>query len=129
MGSADSYVQTSGTGCLTQPMAASDIKTFPVGRIAYNPAALNLAAGSTTDDFCIRVEDDVFQTGSSGATVTDKVVDRTWFVNEGTAGGSTATLTVTWNSGEALGSFDASACYISHYTGSGWNGYTPGMRA
>jgi hypothetical protein len=115
------YVQTNGAGCLTQPVAAGGAKAFPVGRAAYNPALLALTAGSTTDNFCVRVEDDVYVNGTSGSTVTDKVVERTWFITEGISGGSDATLTLSWNSGETLGTFTPEACYISHFTGGGWN--------
>lgn len=117
-GTSTKYVKTSGSGSLIQQVAGTDV-TFPVGNSAYNPAILNNSG--TSDNFDVRVTDEVLTNGTSGTALTADVVDRTWLIGEETGGGSNLTITTTWNGSEELTGFTRAACYISHYTGSGWN--------
>jgi hypothetical protein len=117
------YIETNGTGVLQRTVGTSS-ELFPVGNSSYNP--LSLTRSATTSTYSVRVLDGVFADGLSGSAISDKVVNRTWDVNlvAGTVG--TLTLTAQWNSGEEIGGFDRTQSYLSHYTGGGWNGDTPG---
>lgn len=112
-----SYVKTSSTGALVQEVSASGI-VFPVGKQAYTPATVT--NNGTTDNFYIRVADEVLLEGTSGDVVNSEVVDVTWFIDEETLGGSDVTLTLQWNTGEELTGFDRTQAFISHYDGSSW---------
>ena len=59
--------------------------------------------------------------GASGPLITSDVADRTWLVDEITAGGSSLTLEVQWNESEELSGFDRGKCYVSHFVGGGWS--------
>lgn len=114
---ATAYVQTNGAGSLRQSVSASSIE-FPVGNSTYNPASL-INAG-TTDIISVRVTDQVLLDGDSGAPVTEKVVNRTWFIEEDAMGGSSLDITLQWDVADEFVGFTADECYVAHYTGSGW---------
>lgn len=115
-GNANSYVLTSGTGVLMRNVGASTVN-FPVGRGAYNPAALTNSG--VADKFNVRVIDNVTDIGTnadSGPTTSLAVVNRTWMVNEQTAGGSNVTLRLGWNgAGEEINGFQGINAFIAHY--------------
>ncbi len=117
------YFQTSGTGSLKCEVTNGSTKTFPVGNTSYTP--MTIQNNGTADVFSARCTPEVLENGTSGNALTSDVVDRTWFVEEAVAGGSDLTLTATWNTSDELTGFDRTHCYLSHYTGSGWNGNTP----
>ena len=120
-GSSTSYIQTNGTGSFWREVTSS-ATSFPVGNSTYNPIVLTNTGAA--DYFYVRVIDDVFSDGTTGNVLTSDVVDRTWMVNEETAGGSNVSMTVQWNAIDELTSFNRSLCYISRYTGTGWNSAT-----
>jgi len=121
-GSSASYIKTNGTGSFWREVASS-ATTFPVGNSTYNPIVLTNTGDA--DYFYVRVIDDVFSDGTTGNVYTSDVVDRTWIVNEEMLGGSNVSMTVQWNAIDELTSFNRSLCYISRYTGTGWNSATP----
>ena len=125
-GSTASYVQTSGAGALKQTVSATT-RLFPVGNSSFN--LLTLTNTGVQDLFRVRVFDQVLSGGLSGQPLAGMVVNRTWVVEESAPGGSNATLSAQWNGNEELPGFTRSACYISRYTPSGWNGDTPGPAA
>lgn len=110
--SANRYIKTSSTGVLVIAVGASAV-FFPIGNSSYNPATLTNAG--TADDFSIRVVDEVLTQGTSGTPFTIRVVDRSWFIDEGTTGGSDADLTLQWNASDELNIFDRNAAYISNF--------------
>ncbi|XZF12863.1 T9SS type A sorting domain-containing protein [Chitinophagaceae bacterium MMS25-I14] len=116
------YVKTDGAGVLKQTVAASAV-TFPVGNANYNPATLSNSG--TSDVFSVRVADAVYSdgTGTNPATVSSPVVNHTWLVSEGTAGGSSVTMTLQWKNGEEINSFDLNHTYVAHYNGTNWENY------
>ncbi len=116
--SGESFVRTSGLGTLIQTVAAAEV-TFPVGKNSYTPA--RLSNSGTSDVFDVRVTDEVFTEGTSGILVDQDNVDLTWFINEGTAGGSDASLTLQWNTAEELTGFNRTACFVTRYDGSEWS--------
>lgn len=115
---ADKHVQTSSTGALVRPVANSDV-SFPVGNSAYNPAMLNNAG--TSDNFSVRVEDEVLDTYSSGSAETEDVVNRAWHIEEETMGDSDVTVTLQWNADEELTGFDRTQSGVAAWDGSVWN--------
>lgn len=125
-GSASStYVVTGGAGSLTQQGIGSTGRTgdilFPVGEntSVYTPCVINNTTG-TTDDFTVRVYDNVYATPPSTDPFTANVVDVTWELEEAVDGGSNVVLKVQWPGSQELNGFNRSLCNISHYDG-GWD--------
>ncbi len=121
-GSASTFVITDDIGTLIQPVGGI-AKNYPVGNSAYNP--ISLTNTGTSDQFSVRVADEVLEDGTSGPAFTESVVNRTWLVEEALSGGSNLSMTVQWNAFDELGNFDRNACYVSHYTGGGWDASAP----
>lgn len=94
--STSNYIVTDGSGVLTINGAGN--KLFPIGPTtsSYNPVQINNTG--TSDDFSARVQ--VGFTGLVPPTNPSEVLNRAWIITEGTAGGSTATLTFQYNDGE-----------------------------
>jgi len=109
---ASNYIITNGTGVLQQEVGGANV-VFPVGNSTYNPATL--INSGTTDDFTIRVDDQVFDEGTTGPVLTTDVVDRTWLIEEGVVGGSNITMVLQWEQGEELASFDRANSGIAHH--------------
>jgi|GEM_PF-2795794 len=140
-----SFVVTNGTGQLKKEGVGSQEVTFPVGTspepvgissLAVPPGSytpLQISNSGTVDVFGVRVITGVWDayTGDehSGTKLTTGNVDKTWFVTEGTALGSVATLTFNWNEAEQQPSFNGTACFGSHYTGGKWVQGTSGGAA
>lgn len=115
---ASNYIITNNTGVLQQEVTGSNV-VFPVGNSAYNP--LTLSNTGTSDNFQLRVVDQVLTLGTAGVAETGNIVNRTWLLDEETAGGSVATITVQWNQAEELASFNRAASALSHWNGSAWD--------
>ena len=115
---ASNHIITDGAGVLQQQVSGSDV-FFPVGNATYNPATLNNSG--TTDDFLVRVTNNVLDGGDSGSPMTDHFVNRTWMVSEETTGGSSLALTVQWSFEQELTDFDRTDCLITHWDGSAWD--------
>jgi len=115
---ASNYIITNNSGTLQQEVAASNV-VFPIGNSSYNPATINNTG--TTDNFLIRVEDQVWTNGISGSLETQDIVNRSWHITEETAGGSVSALTVQWDVAQELTSFDRSQSGVAHWTGSVWD--------
>jgi hypothetical protein len=116
------HIKTNGTGSLHQTIgSASGTITFPVGRSSYNPAFLSNSG--TTDEFAVRVEDIVYQQGTTGSPETNNIVDRTWYIEESVIGGSNSNLTLRWNTTDEVASFNRASSSITHWDGGGWITY------
>ena len=124
-GSSSSFVVTNSTGVLKQlsidGSAAAGKKVFPIGLSTSSYTPMILANAGTSDDFSARVTSGVLQSGTSGNAITTKYINRTWLIDEALAGGSNATLTLGWNAAEEQGQFTRTACFVTHYTGGGWD--------
>lgn len=114
--SSSSYVQTlnqnSSGGALQMEVAnGAGVVEFPVGTSTYTPfSMINLG---TTGDFTVRVFDDVYTNGTSGALLsTDLEIDKTWDVNALGSGYNT-TITIQWNSGDEASFFTRGTMYLS----------------
>jgi len=121
-GSSTVYVRTNGVGRLLQTVPAGSV-FFPVGNGSYNPATL--ANTGTTDTLSVRVADQVLLGGDTGPPVMEKVVNRTWFIEENVAGGSMLNITLQWDVADEFMDFKADECYGAHFTGGGWVVNTP----
>jgi hypothetical protein len=113
------YFIAEGTGTLIQQVTAAGNKIFPVGTLAsYLPATIVLSAGSTTDNFMVRVQNFVQSRGTNGNILTNFAVNNTWFINEGIAGGSNATVTLQWPASIELLGFERIQSRVSQSSGS-----------
>jgi hypothetical protein len=131
-GTATSHIITNGSGnVIVSNLAASQSRTIPVGSNAtsYNPVTLTGNPGHTTDNFTVRVQQGVFENGTSGTTFTTHVADRMWIINEGVAGGSNVNVTLQWTSSQELTSFTRAKCYVMQHNGTEWVRITPSTAA
>jgi hypothetical protein len=122
-GSVASHIITNGTGnVILKSFTASDTRTVPVAVNAttYNPVVIAANAGHTTDDITVRIIQGVFINGSSGALFTDKVVDKTWLIDETAAGGSNVNVTLQWTASQELTGFLRDKSYVSQNIGGTW---------
>lgn len=115
--SATSYVQTSSTGTFYRPVADVDV-TYPIGNSSYNPAILN-NDGGTADFYSMRVRDELLEGGSSGTQVDEYGINRTWEIEETTAGGSDLDVTLTWDAADEIGTTGSD--YVQANYNGGWN--------
>lgn len=122
-----SWVMTGGAGSLV--MEGTGTSIFPVGynTTKYNP--IEVANTGTTDNFSVRVGNNVLANGTSGTAYTNGCVDRTWYVEEAVIGGSSVTLTVQWVAGDELTGFNRGSCNVAHHDGTTWQGTTNGANS
>ena len=119
-GSSSSYIVTNGTGTFTRNSVGSSTDyLFPVGTTtSYNPVIVNNSG--TTDNFSVKVQ----STFDYAPDDTSKVVKRQWTIDEATPGGSSATITFYFNSGEWGNSFSTSnPVVIGKWDGIAWVHY------
>lgn len=131
---ANSFVVTSNNGALViQNIGAGGRTgnvTFPIGSTttAYTP--LIISNTGTVDAFTALIKDNAYSnyTGNTGtgAAINLNVVNKTWFLSEGTAGGSVVNMQLSWNENNESSGFDRNNCAISHFTGGQWQTATPG---
>lgn len=122
-GSPGSHIITNNSGdVIVSSLAASTSRVIPVGidATSYNPVTLSANAGHIADNFIVNLKQGVFENGVSGVLYNDYVVDRTWTINEATAGGSNVNVTLQWNAAHELTGFDRSRCYVMQHTGVSW---------
>ena len=103
-------------------LAAGNSRTIPIGTngASYTPLTFIANTGHITDNFAVRVDPGVFVDGVSGATYPADVVDRTWSVTEGTAGGSNADLRFEWSPLEEMFGFDRVRSQVIRLGSGGW---------
>lgn len=95
---------------------------FPVSADGNSYTPVTITNAATDNSYAVRVSDGVLSDGSGGTPVSTGVVDRTWFIAEGT-GQSNVTLQFAWTVGEELSGFDRTQCFVSRNDlGSGWTG-------
>lgn len=131
--SASGYIVTNGTGGLRVQSigngARSGTFTFPIGTVNYyNP--VYFSNNGTADVFKARVQPGLRNSYSgetpTGSAYNTGAVNATWFITEGTAGGSDATIGLQWNAAQELTAFDRSQSRLGHYTGGSWQLGAPG---
>jgi hypothetical protein len=83
-----SYVKTTGTGTVKTSISNGGSFAFPVGNTDYNPVTIANNTGSS-DNFDVRVLNEVYSSGTSGTLLSDPRVSATWLINK-TSGTSNA---------------------------------------
>ncbi len=123
-GGASSFIVTDGAGELRQAGVGSGGRSgavlFPVGPAGGSYTPLQLTNSSSQDEFRVRVRSEVLDGGTTGSALSMDVVGLTWHLSEASPGGSNATITFQWDTGNELTSFDRSACYVAHHDGADW---------
>jgi hypothetical protein len=129
-GDANAFIITSNTGTVIAKNLGVGGNAAPymyhVGTDpwSYNPVMLENMG--TPDDYGVRVMSHVYEDGYgiNPLMVDNPVVDRTWMVEEGTAGGSYVNLNPYWNAADEINGFDQTHVYVAHYLNGEWIGYT-----
>ncbi len=113
------YFVTNGAGSLKRSVPADGTTNvvFPVGNSAYNPVTLQNSATATADTYGVKVVD-AYPAAFPSA---DHIVDRSWIITEGTAGGSDLTVTTQWNGTEELTDFDRANAALGQTSDNGAN--------
>jgi hypothetical protein len=110
--SASGYFQTNGTGKVNRNIANGGSFQLPVGNSSYNPLTIANNSGAA-DDFAARVLDAVYDGGTTGTAITDKVVKRTWDISKTLSnGGSGIDMTFEWAAADEV---NMSAYRLSHF--------------
>ncbi|OAQ37919.1 hypothetical protein A5893_16235 [Pedobacter psychrophilus] len=120
-GSSDAYVITNGLGKLKVNNVGATNVIFPIGTSAtsYSPVTINNAG--TTDNFSVSVQN----TFDNALTDASKAVTKQWNITEDVVGGSNATVSLGWLTGDQGAGFNpASATSMFHYTGGNWDSNT-----
>ena len=117
--SAFQYVQTNDTGRLFKDnIAIGATFTFPVGNSSYNPLSITNHTAAA-EWFSVRVMDEVFENGDTGAVQTAPRVQRTWMIDKEISYGYTGTVDFDfrWNAGEEADTINNYVLF--HYQGFG----------
>ncbi|MDF2193707.1 CARDB domain-containing protein [Paraflavitalea sp. CAU 1676] len=112
---ADHFVVTNGTGKLTIANNDAD-KVFPVGTTEGSSNFLKIQNAGVPDQYSVGVLPYVLKQGTSGDTIRQGFVNRTWLIEEGTIGGSNATVTFYWDATHEQPLFDRDQSRAAHYT-------------
>ncbi|MBI3233849.1 MAG: T9SS type A sorting domain-containing protein [Bacteroidetes bacterium] len=123
---ATKYIQTmndaANGGALVRNLDNSGTPVlFPVGTSTYTPVRL-VNTGASSGAFTARVFDGILTNGTSGSALTasSNTVNRTWLVENVSAGTYNVTMRLQWNESDESGSFYRTWCGIGHYTGGTW---------
>ena len=122
----NAYATDTVKGFLIRDMVGASNVVFPVGHALgdYTPAIINNIG--TPDQFKVRAFDSVYEDGytlnlfsPSSLPASDRSVNRTWDIREGTKGGSNITLTLQYTDSIASTFYKnkKSHSYISHFVG------------
>ena len=109
------FIVTNGTGKLKLVNNNAE-NIFPVATDISHGNFVKINNAGTPDNFSVRVVPYVLQLGYNGDTLRTGNVNRTWFIEEQTSGGSNATVTFLWNAGDEQSLFDRSQSKVAHYT-------------
>ncbi|MFT3822542.1 MAG: CARDB domain-containing protein [Chitinophagaceae bacterium] len=109
------FIVTNGTGKLKLVNNNAE-NIFPVATDISHANFVKLNNAGTPDNFSVRVVPYVLKNGNNGDTVKTGNVNRTWFIEEETTGGSNATVTFFWNEQDEQPSFDRTVSKAAHYT-------------
>lgn len=109
------FVITNGKGKLKFINNAQE-NIFPVGVDLFKSNFVKIKNEGTQDNYSVSVVPYVLLHGNSGDTVKTNVVNRTWFIEEETPGGSNATVEFFWKPADELQGFDRTKSRTAHYT-------------
>jgi hypothetical protein len=117
--SGSNYFKTDGTGSVIRNIANNTAYTFPVGNITSNPITITNKSGAS-DDFSVRVIDEVYSNSVSGALVTTPHVKRTWDIGKILPnGGSGVDIVFNWTPASQI-SAALTIPKMYHYESSAW---------
>lgn len=121
---ANNYFKTNGSGKLKRlAIPNNEGFTFPVGNSAYNPITITNRTG-TSDDFSVRVLDEIYEYGTFGNPNTEPRVKRTWDIdklNPTANAGNGVDFTFNWNSNEVSNPAPSNYTLFHHdANGNGW---------
>jgi len=113
--SSSKFIVTNSTGKLVKASLGASAFTYPIGNttLTYNP--LTISNSGTADNIAARCLTNAYSTGLTGSSFTKEVVDASWDISEGVAGGSNLSLTASWNSTDELAGFNRNKAGISYY--------------
>lgn len=111
------FIVTDGTGKLKMVNNNTE-NIFPVAADTSHGNFVKIANSGTPDNFSVRIAPYVLKAGNNGDTVRTGNVNRTWFIEEQTPGGSNATLTFLWNQQDEQPGFDRAQSAAAHYIAS-----------
>ncbi len=117
---ASPYMVTNGVSFLKIINVGATNTPFAVGptSTSYNPVTITNAG--TVDNFSISVK----TTFDVAVPDANKVVNRQWTINEDIAGGSNATISLSWTTADQAAGFNAAqAVSILRYNGATWDKY------
>lgn len=117
------FIVTNGAGKLKLVNNNAE-NVFPVAVDTGSVNFVKITNTGTPDNFSVRVAPYVLQNGNSGDTVRTGNVNRTWFIDEQTPGGSNATIQFLWNASHEQPSFDRQQSMAAHYT-TAWHSGDP----
>ena len=124
-GSDDSHIIADGAGQLYQLDIGTSGRyrpvTFPVGHGAGDYVPLTLKNTAATNDFGVRLFDEVLDGGLIGSTISSGAVANTWILSAG-SGSTDLSLDFFWPSSLEDGGFDRQNCFVSkNESGQSWN--------
>ncbi|WP_416440772.1 CARDB domain-containing protein [Phnomibacter sp. MR] len=113
------FIVTNGIGRLRiNNNKASNV--FPVGTSIGSSNFVKITNAGVQDNFNVRVLPYVLRNGTSGDTIINGSVNRTWLIEEQVPGGSNATIEMFWFAPHELSGFDRSQSRTAHYTAATW---------
>lgn len=113
------FIVTNGTGRLRINNNKSS-NVFPVGTSIGSSNFVKISNAGVQDNFNVRVLPYVLRNGTSGDTIINGSVNRTWLIEEQVPGGSNATIEMFWFVPHELSGFDRSQSRTAHYTAGNW---------
>mgnify|MGYP000253525652 CR=1 FL=1 len=114
----DRYIQTTGLGSVRQAIANGDTKTYPVGNGNYTPFIIQ--NNGTGDVFSVRVQNQLYASGTTGNAVTSEAINRSWVVEEDVPGGSNLHVAFQWYGANELTNFDRNSCFVTAFQSGSW---------
>jgi len=124
-GSDDSHIIADGSGQLYQLDIGTSGRyrpvTFPVGHGSGAYVPLTLKNTAATNDFGMRLFNEVLDGGLIGSAISSGAVSNTWILSAG-SGSTDLSLDVFWPSSLEDGGFDRQNCFVSkNESGQSWN--------
>jgi hypothetical protein len=117
-GNANNFIQTTGTGRLRMLLPNGATRFYPVGIDTYTPLQITNRTGNT-DQFSVRVFNEVLRNGTTGTPLGNARVQKTWIINKDNPnGGSGVDFQFNWNSGEVAGVLGTPALF--HFENGSW---------
>lgn len=121
---------TNGTGYLIQSNVGSSSFIYPVGQTTASAdySHITISNNGTADNFGVRVQSGQYDTYNSngigiGSPDLNDRVQKTWVVNEATAGGSDLSVNTQWQGTDEVVSFDRTNSMINSwdFSSSSWS--------